>query len=264
VTAAGTPDSGTAPLTVSFTATALGGTGPYAYAWDFGDGATGTGADVTHTYAAPGTYQANVTATDAATETAGTAVTIVVAAPPLLLDRCTVTPNPAVVAPGGTQAFTATGFTAANTEIPGATAAWTVTSGLGTISSAGLFTAGSGTGSGEVNATVSYNALSRTCSAAITVQEPTAAPLWPILLVLILVVVLLLLAMWWRRRKPAESPSEPPTYGSIDGGEAPTTLPESAPDDLATRLGRLKDARDKGLLSEEEYLAKREELLRQV
>src|SRR5262245_45985797 len=32
------------------------GTGAATYAWDFGDGSTGTGADPSHTYAAQGTY----------------------------------------------------------------------------------------------------------------------------------------------------------------------------------------------------------------
>lgn len=34
------------------------------WAWDFGDGATGTGSTATHTYAAPGTYQVKLTVTD--------------------------------------------------------------------------------------------------------------------------------------------------------------------------------------------------------
>jgi len=47
------------------------------YRWDFGDGATGTGVSATHTYAAAGTYQVTLTATDplGAAGTATAAVT---------------------------------------------------------------------------------------------------------------------------------------------------------------------------------------------
>lgn len=40
------------------------------YTWDFGDGATGTGAATEHTYAAAGTYSVELTVTDPAAETA--------------------------------------------------------------------------------------------------------------------------------------------------------------------------------------------------
>jgi PKD repeat protein len=37
-----------------FTATTIGGTAPYAYSWDFGDGTTGTGSSVSHVYSNSG------------------------------------------------------------------------------------------------------------------------------------------------------------------------------------------------------------------
>lgn len=49
-----TPVSGTAPLTVRFTDTSPGT--PTSWHWTFGDGATGTGQTVTHTYTEPGKY----------------------------------------------------------------------------------------------------------------------------------------------------------------------------------------------------------------
>ncbi|WP_447007282.1 ThuA domain-containing protein [Saccharothrix isguenensis] len=67
VTVTATPTSGAAPLKVDFAATATDPEGdePIQYAWTFGDGGTGTGATTSHTYAAGGTFQAKVTATDA-------------------------------------------------------------------------------------------------------------------------------------------------------------------------------------------------------
>lgn len=51
--------------TLTFNATAIGGTAPYTYAWNFGDGSTGSAANPTHTYSAGGNYTVTVTITDA-------------------------------------------------------------------------------------------------------------------------------------------------------------------------------------------------------
>ena len=60
-----TPLSGTAPLAVSFDASASSDDGTIAsYSWSFGDGGTGTGVQTTHTYNAGGTFTATLTVTD--------------------------------------------------------------------------------------------------------------------------------------------------------------------------------------------------------
>ncbi|PWJ56040.1 PKD repeat-containing protein [Quadrisphaera granulorum] len=51
------------------------------YAWDFGDGSTGTGATPTHTYAAAGTYTVKVVVTDDKGATGTTTGTVTVTAP---------------------------------------------------------------------------------------------------------------------------------------------------------------------------------------
>lgn len=62
------PTNGTAPLDVSFLAQVSGGTGPFDYAWAFGNGESveGTGMNATSTqYAVAGAFTATVTVTDA-------------------------------------------------------------------------------------------------------------------------------------------------------------------------------------------------------
>jgi uncharacterized repeat protein (TIGR01451 family) len=60
---AATPDPALPGETIQFTALANGNQ-PISYVWTFGDGASGAGSAPTHSYAAAGTYIAQVTATD--------------------------------------------------------------------------------------------------------------------------------------------------------------------------------------------------------
>lgn len=64
--------------TVAFTSAVTGGTAPYRYSWDFGDGATSTNVSPSHTYANAGSYAVVLIVTDSAnmTETYTTSVTI--------------------------------------------------------------------------------------------------------------------------------------------------------------------------------------------
>jgi PKD repeat protein len=64
VTASGSPHSGVAPLSVNFTSTVLGGTPPYTFTWDFGDGTTGAAQNLVHVYGSPGTYTASLLVVD--------------------------------------------------------------------------------------------------------------------------------------------------------------------------------------------------------
>lgn len=67
---------------VSFSAAAAGGVPPYAFAWDFGDGASGTGSMTSHAFAAAGDYAVNLTVTDARGRPAWAEKTVPVQATP--------------------------------------------------------------------------------------------------------------------------------------------------------------------------------------
>ncbi|MCI4328598.1 MAG: PKD domain-containing protein, partial [Thermoplasmata archaeon] len=69
------PLNGTAPLTVQFNATPIGGTGTYlAYVWNFDDGGSGSGLDVRYTFELPGTYHVSFMVTDSSEHNASTSV----------------------------------------------------------------------------------------------------------------------------------------------------------------------------------------------
>ena len=55
---------------ISFTGTATGGTPPYSYNWDFGDGNTGTGSSAVHAYQSMNNFTVALTVTDTAGATA--------------------------------------------------------------------------------------------------------------------------------------------------------------------------------------------------
>jgi PKD repeat protein len=62
---AGAPVSGYTGKSLNFAASVSGGTTPYKYSWDFGDGGTASTAIASHVYAGAGTYQVTLTITDA-------------------------------------------------------------------------------------------------------------------------------------------------------------------------------------------------------
>ncbi len=79
---------GPAPLTITFTAHVLGGTLPYTYHWDFGDGVTASSPTTPHTYTQPGSYTVRLQISDYAGASDQDTVTITVEspAPPQLLN----------------------------------------------------------------------------------------------------------------------------------------------------------------------------------
>lgn len=76
---------------IAFNSTPVGGNGVYTYAWAFGDGATASTQNATHSYSAPGTYTVRFVI-ESAGNNYSTTVTAVVAALPSA--TITVRPNP--------------------------------------------------------------------------------------------------------------------------------------------------------------------------
>jgi len=78
-----TPNPADEGESVSFSADARGDS-PISYAWDFGDGATGSGARASHTYDEPGTYTVELSASnDAGEDTRTLTMTVERALPPI-------------------------------------------------------------------------------------------------------------------------------------------------------------------------------------
>jgi PKD repeat protein len=75
---AGSDQLTTPGVPVSFAGSASGGSPPHDFAWDFGDGTGGSGAEPTHAYGAAGTYTARLTVTDAAGATVSDTATVTV------------------------------------------------------------------------------------------------------------------------------------------------------------------------------------------
>lgn len=64
VSASSTQPPAVGPLSVDFSVTPSGGTGPYTFFWNFGDGTSSTDQNPTHIYAQPGQMSVTVTVTD--------------------------------------------------------------------------------------------------------------------------------------------------------------------------------------------------------
>ena len=70
--------TGQVPLAVQFTSSVSGGTAPYSYSWNYGDGTTGSGSSISHIYTTPGTFTATLTVTDSKGATKSSSQVIIV------------------------------------------------------------------------------------------------------------------------------------------------------------------------------------------
>jgi uncharacterized repeat protein (TIGR02543 family) len=165
LSALGADDGGESNLTYTWATT---GTPPAAVT--FSANGTNAAQNTTATFTQAGTYAFQVSIKDQANQTVTSNVTVVVNQ---TLSSVVVSPASASVNTSGTQQFTATARDQFGTSLtPQPTFAWSV-SGGGTVSSTGLFTAGS-TAGGPFTVTATTGSLSATAS--VTVTAVNAAP----------------------------------------------------------------------------------------
>jgi subtilisin family serine protease len=167
--------TGTAPLTVQFTDTSSGTID--AWTWNFDDGSSYYTTDPalrspTHTYEYPGSYTAQLTASNTAGSSTTPGTTIVVTQPEApVLTRIEVSPASVSLDVGNTQQFTATGFDQYDNPIS-IIATWSSdnpdiasieTDGMLTAMDAGSCTVTAASGSIIGTASVTVNSATHTC-----------------------------------------------------------------------------------------------------
>src|SRR5207247_847265 len=166
VTAVAGPNPTEVSKVTSFTIMPAGGAGTLLCSWTFGDATTGSGCSTTHTYAATGSFTANVTAIDGLGVTATGSVSLTVNAK--LTVTVAASPNPAEVG-------SAIGVTAHTTSGVGvATCNWTFGDGAtGTGCTTTHVYASQGTFTASVTATDTVN-VTATTNVSVTVNAKLA------------------------------------------------------------------------------------------
>jgi PKD repeat protein len=100
------PSDPFANAVINFTGAAVGGTAPYTYSWNFGDGGSATGLTAAHSYATSGNYTTTLTVMDSASVSAKSSQAVMVAPIPAL--RASFTFTAAQPSSGQSVIFTGT------------------------------------------------------------------------------------------------------------------------------------------------------------
>ncbi len=148
------------------------------FAWDYGDGTTGSGPRPTHSYSEDGEFDVTLTVSDAAGNSASDTLKVTVAEAPPELDSIVINPASASLRPTQQQQFSATGYTSTGKAVTGVSFSWSVVGGGGTIDvSTGLFTAGGnvGTFTNTIQVTGTLSGVTKTGSATVVVTYPVTA-----------------------------------------------------------------------------------------
>jgi PKD repeat protein len=219
-------DTGT---NVAFSGTVSNGLDPNSVRWSFGDGGTATSTSATHTYAHPGVYVANLTATDFRGTTGTATVTVFVNAAPTVS---------VALAPTSPVAGSAVGLVPA---VSGGTApftyAWSFGDGSTSTAAAPTHTySGSGsftvelTVTDSVGASASSNMTVTVASAPVSssaVSLTSGTGLYLLLGIVLLLIVVVLLAVLLAR-KPREPRAAAGAYTGSSSGRSQPPIPPGA------------------------------------
>jgi len=102
----GSPRTGSAPLSVSFSDASTGA--PTSWSWDFGDGVTSTNSSPVHTYDNPGTYSVTLTVANASGSNTVTKSGYVVVAAPAPDFSLSASPSSQTVVRGASTSYSVT------------------------------------------------------------------------------------------------------------------------------------------------------------
>ena len=183
------------------------------YAWDFGDGNSGTGVQATHAYARKGGYTVALTVTDNFGLSNETTTALTVRNSPPRITSSNPGLGPVFVAVNATRTFTVTAWDPDGDVL---SYAWTVDGVAAGGNTTGFDFSRGAPGTYVVNVTVSDGDRADWREWTVTVTGPGggAAPVFPwwILAVVIIVAVLgAIFLLWWpRRRRKAEASLAPP------------------------------------------------------
>lgn len=152
--AAASPTTGLAPLSVNFTGSGTDSDGSIVgYRWEFDDGTTSTSQNPNHVYTSAGSYTARLTVTDNAGLTGFATVVITATAPLVAIDVSAIAVTGSTNRQGSAGSATTTVRNRANALVPGVVVSgqWTLTRSAGS-STVGTFSGTTGSG-GTVTST---------------------------------------------------------------------------------------------------------------